>query len=233
MPLKKAKTPRRRSNKKQGSKRRGSVKRKGGSSRSTLAKRSGSSSRRSIRGGGKVGKIAVGTGIVAIAGSYAAMFFKKKQIEKWYANWRKSDDINSQMQQYFKQNLPQCTNVISQMELDMTKLPSKMGKVEFDLFETVLKEHVRPDQLFISSPDAIETLCETIKANMEILCKASSANYKDEDEDEDVEVYLYVDVPSSSTISKLKYVLIFMYMVILFLQSTIKKSSSGSGSVTG
>ena len=94
MRLKKAKTPRRSSHRKQGSvkramsKRRGSsrvsVRRGGRSSRS--AKRS-KSSRRSIRGGGGTKtKIALGTGILAIGGSYAAMYAYKKKILNWYTN---------------------------------------------------------------------------------------------------------------------------------------------------
>ena len=66
----------------------------GRSSRS--AKRS-KSSRRSIRGGGKVGKIALGTGIAAMGGTFAASYFKLKPFLNWYKKWwakaKRCDDM--------------------------------------------------------------------------------------------------------------------------------------------
>ena len=105
MRLKKAKTPRRSSHRKQGSvkramsKRRGSsrvsVRRGGRSSRS--AKRS-KSSRRSIRGGGRKANIALGTGIAAVGGTYAAVYFQLNKFFSWYQEWfkkaNKCDDLH-------------------------------------------------------------------------------------------------------------------------------------------
>lgn len=87
MQLKKAKTPRK---KKQGSVKRASIKRRvsvrrGGSRSSRSALRS-KSSRRLIRGGGRKTNIALGTGIAAIGGSYAAKYYLHQKINKWYKN---------------------------------------------------------------------------------------------------------------------------------------------------
>ena len=86
MHLKKAKTPRRNSKKKQGSvKRAESIKRqvsvrRGGRSSAPRSK----SSRRLIRGGGKKINIALGTGIAAIGGSYMYGYYDNKKVKNWY-----------------------------------------------------------------------------------------------------------------------------------------------------
>ena len=149
MRLKKAKTPRRSSKKKQVSVKRAMSKRRGSSrvsvrrgDRSSRSAKRSKSSRRSIRGGGKVGKIALGTGILAIGGTYAAAAYYTKEIKKWYKEIFKKTD-NEKIKTVINESLAE-NNVLNDSLADdvvklFEKLPHQMNDQVFTKFRTALK----------------------------------------------------------------------------------------------